>query len=146
MGDYSADGSWRPDVPTPHRMSHETSLYWFVNMLVTKRRQDPTCPPWRFAQRIAQSRHTKAFPTAVSTANLRRWTAEGHIARHGSDKASAPLTWWLVGGQTSAEQAVICGGYPPGDSRTQELFEAEAHSRPDLDRDSKAVLELLGQP
>lgn len=126
-GDYTADGTWITTRDHDLSRDPETSLYWFVTMLCTKRRREPTCPPWRFAQRISRSRFHDAFPNAVaSPRHEAHWTAE--LSARGR---TTHIPWWLVGNGTNAESTVIYGGLginPDGSSPALALFDAEARA------------------
>ena len=138
-GDYRLDGCWNPEGIRPSYHDPLSELYWFVDMLVSKRRRSPETPPWEFAKRIASSRFTHAFPNAVSRnrANHGRWT--GTITL---ESGTTHLPWWLVCGSTATESAVILAGYQSLEN-LYPLLEREANSRPELDIDPEAAQELF---
>lgn len=139
-GTYFLDGQWNPEDDPPTLRDPSSSLYWFVDMLITKRRQDPGCPPWHFAQRINQSRFAVAFPTAVSidTNNRSRWTAMIHVGEY-----SFPIPFFAVATRTPAEEAVRVAGCGAEKDALVRIAEAEIHARPDIPVDENLVREWL---
>ena len=138
-GDFRLDGSWNSEGTRPEFRDPLSELYWFVDMLVSKRRRSPETPPWEFAKRIASSRFTRAFPNAVSPdrSNHGRWT--GTITL---ESGTTHLPWWLVSGSTASESAVILAGYQSLEN-LYPLLEMEANSRPELDIHPEAAQELF---
>lgn len=95
-GDFRPDGSWNPDADRPEDRNPIRHLYWFVDMMVTKRRRSPEVYPARFAERIMESRFKAAFPNAA--AGL--W----------HQRNGANVNWLDAACLTSAEQAVLRAG------------------------------------
>ncbi len=124
-GDFRPDGSWNADGIIPVVRDPNRSLYWFIDMLVTKRRRSPETPPWEYAKRIAASPYKDAFPSAMSTDynDLKRWTAT---------TSGRSLAWFEAGAQNSAEITVVLGGYSSNLKLAHELIERETAVRSDL--------------
>jgi hypothetical protein len=141
LGDYAADGSWIFDRPTPERTHPDLSLYWFVDMLVTKRRRDPGCEPWQFAQRIARSNFSAAFPSAVSidTNDKSRWTATIKAGNH----PPYAIPFFICSARTSAEAAVVHAGYGAEKDMLVQVAAAEVAARKDLPNDPDLIQILL---
>ena len=101
QGDFYPNGAFTEHGTRPLRHDPLTELYWFVDMLCTKRQRSPEAAPWEYARRISASRFGMAFPNAMDTVGAARWTAtiDGR-----------PAAWWQVAISTAAEAAVLLGG------------------------------------
>ena len=93
LGDFRLDGSWDPESSRPEDRNAIRHLYWFIDMLCTKRRRDHETVPARFAERIMASSFGAAFPNASTGA----WHITGH--------------WIEARCSTSSEVAIRQAGY-----------------------------------
>lgn len=139
LGDFWPDGSWNPEGIRPEK-NPARHLYWFVDMLVTKRKQDPACAPYRFASRINSSPFSRAFLNAIDTSptNRVRWTAEVP-----GKEGLVPIPFILVGTGSAAETAVKYAGHGASMEQIVAIHEREVLGRPDLNVDEMFVRNFL---
>lgn len=134
QGDFRPDGSWNP-YGSPGEKDPERSLYWFVDMLVTKRRRDPVCAPYQFASRIARSPWARAFPSAVDTdpKNHSRWTAE---------VGKSPIPFYAAAAITTAEITVKNAGHGGDTEQIMALHRREMTGRTDIQPDAEYLAKV----
>lgn len=141
-GSFTLEGKWNPRGTPPENHDPTTSLYWFVDMLVTKRRAEPTVPPYVYASRIERSAFRHAFPMALAHQGAGRWTGEVE----GEDGARVPVPWCAAQVETDAELAVKNAGFGAQADKLVRLYKAEIHARPDLRVDQAFVAGYLQRP